>query len=83
MRKKKIERSEAVVEWEARGQLGGEQQSLLTILRARFGEAIPADLEAAVATLTADERLHWVKTAATAPSLEAFRTLVGRPASSS
>jgi hypothetical protein len=70
-----MERSHAVLEWEGKG----ESNALLRVLRARFGQNLPADLESAIPTLPPDERAHWLDTAATALSLDDFRAKVGRP----
>jgi hypothetical protein len=71
-----MERSEAVLEWEAKG----ERRMLLRLLRAKFRQAVPSDLEKAVPTLTAEERERWADAFGAAQTLEAFRVLLGRPA---
>jgi hypothetical protein len=75
-----MERSRVVVEWEERGERRGEGRVLLRILRTKFGQALPSDLEKAVPTLSAEERDRWADALASAQTLEAFRALVGRPA---
>jgi hypothetical protein len=70
-----MERSEAVLEWEARG----EQRTILKFLQAKFGEPVPADITTALAKLTPSERQLWVRQLATSPSIETFRVNVGLP----
>ncbi len=69
-----MERSRVVVEWEEKT----ERRLLLRQLRAKFGQASPSDLEKAIPTLTAEERGQWADALVTVPTLEAFRSLVGR-----
>ena len=70
-----MERSEAVLEWE-----GNEARRLLTgMLRAKFGHPLPPDLKTALPLLSREERDQWAVAIATAPTLEAFRILMGLP----
>ena len=65
--------SQQVLEWMAEGEVRGQARTLLRVLRARFGN-VPAELETAIqATTDLDQLDRWADTAATAPTLEAFR----------
>jgi hypothetical protein len=71
-----MERSEAVLEWEGKG----ERRAILRQLRTKFGQSLPRDLEEALPTLSSEERDRWLDALVTAPNLETFRAVVGRPA---
>jgi hypothetical protein len=59
------------------GQMEGQRTALLKFLRARFQAEVPTDLAEAIRQATDPEVLaRWLDGALTAPSLEAFRSLV-------
>jgi hypothetical protein len=70
-----MERSRAVLEWQGQE----ARRILLRQLRTKFGQSLPADLAAAVPTLTYEERERWADALVTTTTLEEFRALVGRP----
>ena len=65
--------SQQVLEWMAEGKAKGKVESVARVLRARFGN-LPAELETAIQAATDLDQLdRWTDTAATAPTLDAFR----------
>jgi hypothetical protein len=65
-------RAEGKAEGRAEGRAEAQQQSVLRVLRARFGE-LPLDVVQRVASMRETEPLDaWLERAATAPSLAAF-----------
>jgi hypothetical protein len=66
------------MEWQEQARKDEQRRIVSRVLRVRFRRPIPKALMAAIRNLTDDEELdHWLCTAATAASLEAFRTAVG------
>jgi hypothetical protein len=67
------------MEWQEQGRKKEQRRSLLQVLQRRFPGAVPADLAAAIAELDdSDELVRWLDEAVTAPSLDAFRSSIGR-----
>jgi hypothetical protein len=78
--------SRQVLEWmamgevkgEARGEIKGEINAVLEVLATRFPPGAPADLVAAIRGSTDRDQVRgWLRTAATADSVEAFRQKAG------
>ena len=65
--------SQQVLEWMAEGEAKGKADSLLRVLRARFG-SLPTELETAIRAASDLNVLdRWTDAAATAATLQAFR----------
>jgi hypothetical protein len=73
--------SSVINEWKAEarveGLLQGQRKALLSVLQARFSMGVPNDLAAAIQRCNDSEELNrWLKIAAVAPSLDAFRAAI-------
>ena len=74
-----MERSRTALELERKGELKGRRGAILQVFQDRFRVEVPADLAARVEGLKDPDQLsRWPHAASTAPSLDAFRAVVGR-----